>query len=84
VLFAIGNVAHFAMLLRDFAFPVPMVFDSVITVELAVVADVVLIESSIPIKRRETTACADPRYVAGMPHPNRGPVAVVVCARSLS
>ena len=38
VLFAVGNVAHFAMLLRYFAFPPPMIFDAVIALGLGAVA----------------------------------------------
>ena len=37
-MFAIGNVAHFAMLLRYFAFPLPMVFGGVIALGLGAVA----------------------------------------------
>ncbi len=38
VLLAIGNTAHFLMLARYFAFPLPMVFDAIIAVGLGVVA----------------------------------------------
>ena len=37
-LFAVGNVAHCVMLVRYFAFPLPMVFDAVIAIGLTVVA----------------------------------------------
>ena len=38
VLFAAANVAHFVMLLRYFAFPVPMVFDALIAAGLIAAA----------------------------------------------
>jgi len=38
ILFAVGNVAHFLMLARYFAFPLPMVFDAVIAAGLSLVA----------------------------------------------
>jgi hypothetical protein len=38
VLFAIANVAHIGMLMRYFAFPVPMVFDGLIAIGLAAAA----------------------------------------------
>ena len=38
ILFAVGNVAHAAMLARYFAFPVPMVFDGLIATGLIAVA----------------------------------------------
>ncbi len=38
VLLAIGNVAHVLMLARYFAFPIPMVFDTLIAAGLGVVA----------------------------------------------
>ena len=38
VLFAVGNVAHFVMLARYFAFPIPMVFDAAIALGLMAVA----------------------------------------------
>jgi hypothetical protein len=41
VLFATGNVAHFVMLVRYFAFPLPMVFDAVIALGLGVVAIII-------------------------------------------
>jgi hypothetical protein len=34
-LFAVGNVAHCVMLVRYFAFPLPMVFDAIIAIGLA-------------------------------------------------
>ena len=37
-LFAIANIAHIIMLLRYFAFPVPMVFDALIAVGLVAAA----------------------------------------------
>ena len=37
-LFAVGNVAHCVLILWYFAFPLPMVFDLVIAIGLAVVA----------------------------------------------
>ena len=37
-LFAVGNVAHCVMLVRYFAFPLPMVFDAVIAIGLTAVA----------------------------------------------
>ena len=40
-LFAIGNVAHCVMLVRYFAFPLPMAFDAIIAIGLAAVAVVV-------------------------------------------
>ena len=41
ILFAAGNVAHIAMLVRFFAFPVPMVFDALIAAGLIAVAAIV-------------------------------------------
>ena len=41
ILFVCGNVAHLAMLARYFAFPLPMIFDAVISIGLAIVAVVV-------------------------------------------
>jgi hypothetical protein len=41
MLFAVGNVAHFVMLWRYFAFPLPMVFDAIIAFGLSVVAVVI-------------------------------------------
>ena len=38
VLFAVGNVAHGVLLMRYFAFPVPIVFDAVIALGLTMVA----------------------------------------------
>ena len=38
VLFAVANVAHCVMLLRYFAFPLPMLFDTLIALGLIVVA----------------------------------------------
>jgi len=40
-LFAIGNVAHCVMLVRYFAFPLPMAFDAIIAIGLTAVAVVV-------------------------------------------
>jgi hypothetical protein len=37
-LFAVANVAHMAMLMRYFAFPVPMVFDGIIAAGLIAAA----------------------------------------------
>ncbi len=38
ILFAVGNAAHFLMLARYFAFPLPMMFDAIIAVGLCAVA----------------------------------------------
>ena len=40
-LFAVGNVAHCVMLVRYFAFPLPMVFDAIIAIGLAAAAAIV-------------------------------------------